>query len=404
MRFGWFQSSISASSDDVEPVVGRKRKRIPAIGRVNLESEEERISEVLTVYPKSRIAVTGQSIVFIMEDRLSGTEYVGKYYIDCLRRGLISSMTDPEPNFLKHEYALLRQLEGQEVTPEVISLSQATEIDNFESQKVAANLLVANKQLCKERKSHVRLMLMERNGVDMEAYLQWLRTHQRNPVEYISAVVRLTIRFIDLIQKFHELGLVHGDVFSKNIVFKEPKTRLEDYDWKADRIHLIDLASTVPIETGKPDIVDDRTYVGMSPGLLSPWQLKNFRIGQRDDVFRIIETMAFLLGNGEQENGINRVVAEYWERQPEFRTQGDRLMRSVLYKYKSSANFFTQDPIFKGQCCRQMGLGERQLPNVQALLEAITLEARRPASPDDVPRYDVLRFLLRNVETFLVSE
>jgi hypothetical protein len=372
---------------------------------VNLDSDVERISENLTVEIKSKMAVTNQSIVFVMEDPSTGTEYIGKYVVDCFRRGLPQDRLDPEPNHLKHEYSLMSTLEGLEITPKAFYLSDATLIDNYGSQKVSAIYPLAHSQVCRERGSHVRMMLMERNGPDMEKFLGWLRLNQSHDREYIEAVMVLSSRIVELVEKFHNAGYIHGDVFQNNIVFRYQKPDYRDYDWRTDPLYIIDLATSVPVETGKelPERVEGNFYRGWNPALLTHWQLNLFRYGRRDDIFRVIESMAYLLSDGEIEKRLNAYMTKIWVEQPQFQTQGDRLARSVANQFKMSANFFSPDPVFKTQCCRNMGLSEGQVSSIQALLERLTIEARRPVTPDTVPQYEVMKFLLHNTITRIVS-
>jgi len=117
------------------------------------------------------------------------------------------------------------------------------------------------------------------------------------PTSFLRQVLMMGRRLVGVLWRLHDLGVVHGDIHAGNIAFKFKKSSRSpaDYDPFEDELVLIDFGYHRLITRDYGTGEDERLDSSLNEKLLSPWHLRFKRIGRRDDLFRLMETLSDLL-------------------------------------------------------------------------------------------------------------
>jgi serine/threonine protein kinase len=184
------------------------------------------------------------------------------------------------------EYAVLRIIDPYRIAPRVYSLSapsvpQGDKAWNFDSRPKSE--LVQSKWLyCSDQKAMMRAIVQDK------IFTSVLRHSNRleKDIEGMRFVIRSGRETLQMLGVLHEAGFIHGDIHSGNVALNDDTGR---------HFSLIDfgLAKFFPVEIGTTDEIIGPITVATN--LLSPWHLDRHRLGRRDDIFRAIEMVAFLL-------------------------------------------------------------------------------------------------------------
>ena len=153
---------------------------------------------------------------------------------------------------------------------------------------------------CVGANAQIRFLVLEKAGVSLDKYLQFLG-NTTGTVDWNAYAVRtiaLTIRVIELLQEMHDSGVVHGDIHGGNILFRKIGSGPESVGIGDTDLVFVDfeLAEFFPDQIGTPTHKPRRD--SLNPRLLSPWNLWGQRIGRRDDIYRALEMMAEALSMG----------------------------------------------------------------------------------------------------------
>ena len=161
-------------------------------------------------------------------------------------------------------------------------------------ERVLTKAIERQRDRCTRENTETRFLVQERMGVEIGAYLRDLGLVVPWRVMAHRAV-SLIIRVIQMLETIHSLGIVHGDIHGGNILFRDIADVPEMEDTE---LVLIDFEFAVfyPMEIGAP--VNRSRLARLSRRLLSPWHLQGYRIGRRDDVFRVLELLADVLSQG----------------------------------------------------------------------------------------------------------
>jgi len=132
-------------------------------------------------------------------------------------------------------------------------------------------------------------------GIDISNHFASLLEAKVDEKTFMIEVIAVTRRMVGLMWRFHDLGFIHGDFHGGNGAFKERKADVSSYLALKDEMVLIDfgLSEFIPKEYGKDENKTRRET--LEPVFLSPWHLGGYRIGRRDDLYRVLETTASLL-------------------------------------------------------------------------------------------------------------
>ena len=114
-------------------------------------------------------------------------------------------------------------------------------------------------------------------------------------------VASIAAKVIELVERVHELGMVHGDIVGGNFVWSG-----DDICALTHSLRIIDFGRASPYLTATgdhiPDLSDeghkDWEYFGLQPLILSPFELETpkRKLSRRDDMFRVSELLMDILG------------------------------------------------------------------------------------------------------------
>jgi serine/threonine protein kinase len=199
---------------------------------------------------------------------------------------------------------------------------------------------------------------------------------------------------MELVQRLHERGVVHRDLHLDNVMFRAETESWTANDVVSGELVLIDFGLSVffpdTADFGLDWYVDD----GMSPWLMSPWQLDKVRAGRRDDLFRVLEMLAMNLGLGRFDRGVRRLS----RRMGIARHAGPQLRAfemTVAKRYKNDCNFFLFDETLKSEAGENVSDSVQRLA-MQQPLEAALSYVRSIAHPDDEPNYELVSQFMKD--------
>lgn len=120
--------------------------------------------------------------------------------------------------------------------------------------------------------------------------------YDENKVTGAKQVARIGIAIINMIEKVHSRGIIHGDIFGTNFVFSD----LNDVE---GTLKIIDFGRSKPYidpTTGAhiPEGFAEFDLESWNPVNLSINELNDKTVSRRDDMFRIAELLVFLTDGG----------------------------------------------------------------------------------------------------------
>ena len=195
----------------------------------------------------------------------------------------------------------------------------------------------------------LRTLVMEKVGeriVNLKSY-RGTRALRKELVSTIG------IAAINLLEKVHERGLVHGDVHEGNFVLdpSQPAQTLRIIDFGNARPYIDPTTGNHVAETGAPHHLQDPIY-------LSVFELQGSAVSRRDDLFRLAELLIFLVSD-------NRVISG--------------VGRNELLDAKLNRRADQRVPVeFREFYMRTMKLGFDETPNYEKYRSLLTELATRP--------------------------
>ena len=369
--------------------------------------------------PLEHVVDTHSSVLFTARFLDSPTQspmLVLKYTNDCSDRLLAAraaggSAGDPPAHPLVKDATFLFTLRGTGLVVNVRHLSGPSRLvprtDDWETtERMMSELLVRQFDRCMALGTRVRFLVTDLAGPSVSQYIRWLDSRQpvrANQVQYLSAVVQITVQVVELLRDLHATGVVHGDVHGGNILFKDSSSVV---DMSTSQLVLIDFefALFYPVEVGMDARRTDSTAHRV-PALLSPWELQGFRTGRRDDVFRAIECAARLLSRGQLEGGLDAFSAGRvrMEGNPRVGTDSHaQILRDAALYRKTDLPYFKPSAMLGTRGLADMGLHPESQVHVENALEQVLLDhVSGSPHPDAEPNYggiitqlnDVLRMV-----------
>ena len=228
-------------------------------------------------------------------------DVVVKYMNDCWHR-LEHRGAAPKQHPLLVEYLFLTSLKATGLVPRPIYYSAPTTVpcDSHPlPDRIMSSFLQRKLAECTEAGTEVRFLVQERAGFTLNRYFDFIALTR--PWLFVARrAVGLTIKVVQMLEYLHGTGVVHGDIHRRNILFKHTYNHLNDTGIDTDKnLVLIDFEYAVvrpipPVPRGTPPV-----WMNLNPSLLSFWQLQGARLGPRDDVYRAIELLADVLGEGQ---------------------------------------------------------------------------------------------------------
>ena len=352
---------------------------------LDLANDEFEATPMGVVRLTTLLGASMDSVVWAAETA-DGRQFVAKYGTDCRRRIVEESGPD-----LASEYSLLCGLNDTDFTPKAFLLSAAARIDKL-SPKTASGIVKEYVDLCTARFATVRMILIEKVGMSIQAYLD--EVFLVDKLRYLRESLIASVRVMELVQRLHERGVVHRDLHLDNVMFRAETESWTANDVVSGELVLIDFGLSVffpdTADFGLDWYVDD----GMSPWLMSPWQLDKVRAGRRDDLFRVLEMLAMNLGLGRFDRGVRRLS----RRMGIARHAGPQLRAfemTVAKRYKNDCNFFLFDETLKSEAGENVSDSVQRLA-MQQPLEAALSYVRSIAHPDDEPNYELVSQFMKD--------
>lgn len=300
-------------------------------------------------------------------------QVVVKYTSDCSDRLMGMLTTHP----LVWEYTVQAALNSTGISPEVYYLSPAGQysfyLPNEASSRSTPNFVQKRSRDCERVQSEVRFLVMQQVGVSVSTYLQWVKSN--NITGFAASVLKVSIKVVRLLKRLHTLGIVHGDIHSGNIAFREIADDMASIDLDNAELVLIDFAFAkfFPGNRESPPWTHVR-HPGLRPSLLSPWQLQHLPAAPKDDIFRLLEMMARALSHGNLNAGFDRLIED------RFNADGRPAKGSPLYLQledteliysKLNDVFFGESDRLQSSCFRDMAITPDTVDMVQRKLDSI---------------------------------
>jgi serine/threonine protein kinase len=210
-----------------------------------------------------------------------------------------------------------------------------------------------------------------------------LATHQSFSLPTVAA---LGLQMTRLLRRVHDLGIAHGDIHLGNVAVSVRR-----------RLILIDFGLARRVQPGS--ITQRAKGLLWCVGLISPWEILHWNASYRDDIFRMVQLMAFLLHGGAYAKVIENICSSQ-------HTKYDDLTH--FYHYKTRANIFdtvVRVPTEGGlHVSHEYSIADprsRVLPSDQVrvtqLLADLLAVVRAPATPYTKPDYDRIEQILIEV-------
>lgn len=298
----------------------------------------------------SVISATDTAVVFSVNHQPS----VLKYQSDCPQDNL-----DVHPVLL--DWWFLQHLEHLGITPKAYYVSPPSSMDGMacrsESRKLSLVRMSESDWLwCTQTNvaTTVRFLIMEKVGDSLHGTMA-MSLNQR--IDLIQ-VVQLGISSIEAIRRLHEGGgVVHGDIHAGNICL---------HPTRQHEVVLIDFGKAFFVDEG---IANDsiREPFSWVHALFSPWDILGKRPGKRDDVFKVLLTMALVLNGPKFTEWLTSIESN----------------STLSYEWKSQRNFFISPEFdFRKE------IPETQGVEIENVFDEILRNVRDIPTPSHRPPYE----------------
>jgi hypothetical protein len=309
----------------------------------------------------------GEQRSFVLGDLVVRTKYSTLFFIKKFSRAIVKYQTDCFTESVVHPLLrdawFLSELADSGMVPQIHYVSPPAGLPDRVTLKTRFLMSDSDWSRCllAQRAPTVRFMVMERIDEDFYALL---RRIQPSVLEAIT----ITHKLLRGIKYMHSKGIVHGDIHPGNL-------GLIHGDDGSLRILFFDFGSAFFVEEkeGFPDLeAEPRSLVHC---LYSHWNIEGFRFGYRDDVFKALMVLAFLIHG--------RVWTDY--------CVGLVSDVEAMLAFKRDEFFFELPPhIAGGKLAQRIGThvppGAKRSARTH-LARALAL-ARKPDSPNSLPDYD----------------
>ena len=216
---------------------------------------------------------------------------------------------------------------------------------------------------CKNKQGTLRYLIMERvAGMSVHEYRGTVKRHGALPFHHALII---GYQMIALIEKLHtEAKLVHGDLHSANIMIRFTNTSTGSFE-----LLLIDLGYSFKIPDGKYSEEPEVSRVGFIHELRTLWQMDGYESSQRDDVLKIIQSIAHIMH-----------PYTYLNMEQDIRKRGIGELR----KWKQTGNWFIPDSAGMDPL-NYVAISYEAKHNIRSFLEEILKIGREMKINEPVP-------------------
>ena len=230
-----------------------------------------------------RIAVSHQSVIFAF-----GSKLLIKYQANCIELRRQREMFEKpflHPSVV--EYAFTRRAAAFGLAPSVFALSPPVSLFQKKEGKCNFSMTDEEFQICKmDPNSSFRYMVVQRViGPNLYSY------RQRYPNETLPLATGMMIgeELMRMLELLHTTArVVHGDIHMGNIM-------IEKISRESISMKFVDFARSFENIQRPPG----RTFIQSTHQLLSAWEMAGYYPAARDDVYRVVETVARLVNPPE---------------------------------------------------------------------------------------------------------
>lgn len=315
---------------------------------------------------------TMYSVVFAIPS--FGNKWVIKYEVFCNGDdGMDNSFPDPiarESHFLKIVNAHLPKS-----APVYLFSSEAIPVPNY----VEVGKLYMDMSECPpDHPPMVRYMVSEKLGKT----LYWVIQHNtRIPFETAAA---LTLQLVRGIQELHDLGIAHGDIHLGNVAVRMNSGNRS--------LALIDFgkASTPSLAT-KPEGPPEGGV--WCHGYFSVWESTFGDSSFRDDIFRSILTMAYMV-HGHRYCELQESMCNHHAREDQFLAYLELKKSSNFFDIRLSVPLPEMQTAYFDYTLDTAILAREHRERIRELCQELLKEARAPATPLDKPNYIRIQHIL----------
>jgi len=204
--------------------------------------------------------------------------YVAKFVNDCVTKRW--GMSDEHP--LVTEGMFLAKLNHTNIAPKIFYVSPPAVLTPGMRllSRFASKYLIKHSQECLRLQPAIRFMVQELLGPTLHDFMKpEIEATEQPSKTAVRRFLGLVIKSIELLERLHAEGVVHGDIHMSNIAFAEIER---------ERLVLLDFQMALTfdqlVESNKVKL----PHSLLALHLLSPWQLEGEQPGPRDDVFRLL--------------------------------------------------------------------------------------------------------------------
>jgi hypothetical protein len=277
---------------------------------------------------------------------------------------------------LVRELAIYEIIKDLEITLQILYLSDPVKL-KFPVMGSKTDFLLPHQQSVAECFAHelssVRVMAIESPGDGFRAS-DLVPDNLSSSSELLHQALRRTVEILRLVEKLHSAGIVHGAAYVFNV--KESKS---------GGLRLVNFKKSFFASdfTGEPEISGRSAPKGL---INSPWELRGFRPGFRDDLFHAMQCLALLL------MGVP------------FIDHLESLSADQMYSFKMEGNFFSIAPLNYNPITAATGLCEQTKRSIQELVdEAMAVTRNQPQVDLPAPTGRIVE-LLESCVTLIEGE